>query len=145
MSLFDTFSILIVLSAAFAYINHRFIKLPSAIGLMLIALLGSIALIAIGKLYPAALVDLTTLVTGIDFSKLLMEIMLGFMLFAGAIHIRLEELKKVKWAVILFSTISVVLSTFMVGTATYYLLGVFGIEMPYLYCLSVQYSFHYEN
>ncbi|TNE64843.1 MAG: sodium:proton antiporter [Bacteroidetes bacterium] len=135
MSLFDTFSILIVLSAAFAYINHRFIKLPSAIGLMLIALLTSIGIVAIGKLSPVRLENLTMVVARIDFSELLMEIMLGFMLFAGAIHIRLEELQKVKLAVMLFSTISVVLSTFIVGTATYYLLGLFGMEMPYLYCL----------
>ncbi len=135
MSLFDTFSILIVLSASFAYINYRFIRLPSAIGLMLIALLASLALVAVGKLYPAALTDLSSLMTRVDFSNLLMEVMLGFMLFAGAIHIRLEELQKVKLAVILFSTISVVLSTFIVGTASYYLLGLFGIEMPYLYCL----------
>ncbi|MCB9314928.1 MAG: sodium:proton antiporter [Lewinellaceae bacterium] len=135
MSLFDTFAILIVLSASFAYINYRFIKLPAAIGLMLIALLTSIALVALGRLYPPALADLTTLMSGIDFSKLLMEVMLGFMLFAGAIHIRLEELKKVKLAVILFSTISVVLSTFIVGTGAYYLLGWFGMPMPYLYCL----------
>ena len=135
MSLFDTFAILIVLSASFAYINYRFIKLPAAIGLMLIALLTSIALVALGRLYPPALADLTTLMSGIDFSKLLMEVMLGFMLFAGAIHIRLDELKKVKLAVILFSTISVVLSTFIVGTGAYYLLGWFGMPMPYLYCL----------
>lgn len=135
MSLFDTFAILIVLSASFAYINYRFIKLPAAIGLMLIALLTSIALVALGRLYPPALADLTRLMSGIDFSKLLMEVMLGFMLFAGAIHIRLEELKKVKLAVILFSTISVVLSTFIVGTGAYYLLGWFGMPMPYLYCL----------
>ncbi|MBK8965566.1 MAG: sodium:proton antiporter [Saprospiraceae bacterium] len=135
MNLFDTFAILIVLSASFAYINYRFIKLPSAIGLMLIALLTSIALVALGRLYPPALADLTELMTGIDFSKLLMEVMLGFMLFAGAIHIRLEELQKVKLAVILFSTISVVLSTFIVGTGAYYLLGWFGMPMPYLYCL----------
>ncbi len=135
MNLFDTFAILIVLSASFAYINYRFIKLPSAIGLMLIALLTSIALVALGRLYPPALADLTALMTGIDFSKLLMEVMLGFMLFAGAIHVRLEELKKVKLAVILFSTISVVLSTFIVGTGAYYLLGWFGMPMPFLYCL----------
>ena len=135
MSLFDTFAILIVLSASFAYINYRFIKLPSAIGLMLIALLTSLALVALGKLYPPALAELTALMSGINFSKLLMEVMLGFMLFAGAIHIRLEELKKVKLAVILFSTISVVLSTFIVGTGAYYLVGWFGIQMPYLYCL----------
>ena len=135
MSLFDTFAILIVLSALFAYINYRFIRLPSAIGLMLIALLTSIALVATGKIFPVALTDLAMLVNSIDFAHLLMEVMLGFMLFAGAIHIRLEELKKVRMAVILFSTLSVVLSTFIVGTGVYYLLGWFGIDMPYLYCL----------
>lgn len=132
---FDLFAILVVLSALFAYINYRFIKLPSAIGLMLSALFMSLVLIAIGRIYPPALTDLQELVNDIDFADLLLEVMLGFMLFAGAIHIHLDDLKKVQLPVVLFSTLSVVINTAVMGTGAYFLLGLFHIEMPYLYCL----------
>lgn len=135
MSLFDTFSILIVLSALFAYVNHRFIKLPSTIGLMLIALLSSLILVAAGKIFPTTLEQLTRLMSGINFSRLLMEVMLGFLLFAGAIHIKLGELRQVWLPVLLFSTVSVVVSTFIVGSVVFYLLGWFGVPLPYIYCL----------
>jgi CPA1 family monovalent cation:H+ antiporter len=71
----------------------------------------------------------------INFSRLLMEVMLGFLLFAGAIHIKLDELKKVWLPVMLFSTVSVVISTFIIGTVVFYLLGWFEVPLPFLYCL----------
>lgn len=135
MKLFDTFAILIVLSAAFAYINHRFIKLPSAIGLMLLSLITSIVLIIIGISSPSFLQQATSILENFDFTELLMGSMLSFLLFAGAIHVKLDDLKKVFWAVTLFSTLGVVIATFVIGGAMYYLLPLFGIQMPFLYCL----------
>lgn len=135
MKLFDTFSILIVLSAAFAYINHRFIKLPSTIGLMLLSLLSSIVLIVIGTLSPAFLTQATATLANFDFTDLLMGWMLSFLLFAGAIHVKLDELRKVLWSVTLFSTFGVVIATFVIGGAMFFLLPLFQIEMPFLYCL----------
>ncbi len=132
---FDLLALLVVLSALFAYFNHRFIRLPLAIGLMLTSLLLSLVLIGVGRIYPEALRETITLVSSIDFADLLLEVMLGFMLFAGAIHIRLEELKKVRLAVVLFSTLSVILNTFLVGTGVFGLLEVFGLPTPYLHCL----------
>lgn len=135
MELFDTFSILIVLSALFAYVNYRFIKLPSTIGLMLIAMITSMLLVATGKMFPTTLEHMTQLMSSIDFSRLLMEVMLGFLLFAGAIHIKLDELKQVWLPVALFSTVSVVVSTFIVGSVVFYLLEWFGFPFSYLHCL----------
>ncbi|MBK8467505.1 MAG: sodium:proton antiporter [Chloracidobacterium sp.] len=135
MKIFDTFSILIVLAAAFAYINHRFIKLPSTIGLMFLSLLSSIVLIIIGTISPFFLHEATAALANFDFSELLMGSMLSFLLFAGAIHIKFSELKKVLWSVTLYSTFGVVIATFVIGGAMFYLLPLFHIDMPFLHCL----------
>ncbi len=135
MTLYATFSIIIVLAALFAYLNHRFIKLPASIGLMLIALLTSLTLVVIGTVYPVLLKDASNILKNFDFSELLLGSMLSFMLFAGAIHIKLDELKKEKLPVILFSTLSVILSTFIIGTGIYYLLSLFNLQTSYIYCL----------
>ncbi len=132
---FDLLAVLVVLSAVFAYVNHRFIRLPPAIGLMLTSLLLSLVLIGLGRLYPAALEEVIALVKEVDFADLLLEVMLGFLLFAGAIHIHLNELKKVRLPVILFSTLSVVINTFLMGTGAFWLLQLAGQQVPYLYCL----------
>lgn len=132
---FDLLALLVVLSALFAYVNHRFIRLPPAIGLMLTSLLLSLVLIGVGRIYPPLLQELVELVNEIDFADLLLEVMLGFMLFAGAIHIHLDELKKVRLPVVLFSTLSVVINTFLVGTGVFWLLQAFGLPAPYLHCL----------
>jgi len=135
MTLYTAFSILICLTAFFAYINNRFMKLPPAIGLMVLALISSLFLIGIGIIYPSILEKVTTHLRTFNFSELLMGSMLSFMLFAGAIHIKLEELKQEKIAVIVFSTFSVLLSTFIIGIATFYLLQLFSITTNFIYCL----------
>ncbi|HYV92152.1 MAG TPA: sodium:proton antiporter [Chitinophagales bacterium] len=135
MTLYDTFAILIVLSALFAYLNFRFLKLPGSIGVMVMALIASLILVAIGKFFPDSVNDIKKVLKGFDFSELLLGYMLGFMLFAGAIHIRLYELKKQRLPVLLFSTLSVVISTFVIGTALFYLLPLFHIHPQFIYCL----------
>jgi CPA1 family monovalent cation:H+ antiporter len=135
MSLYHTFSILIVVSAVFAYLNFRYLKLPPSIGLMLIALIASLGLVIVGNLYPSILGDITVLLESFDFSELLLGSMLSFMLFAGAIHINIEDLRKEKLSVIMFSTFSVVISTFLIGAISFYLLPLFGLQVPFIHCL----------
>ncbi len=135
MDLFTGVSILIVLSAAFAYINHRFIKLPSAIGLMAMALVCSLLVVASGKVYSPFAEKLSGILRSIDFSELLLGSMLSFMLFAGAIHIKLEHLRPQRLSVIVLSTFSVIISTFIIGTAVYYLLMLFQLQSNFIYCL----------
>lgn len=129
MDLFHLFSILIVLAAGFAYINYRVLKLPGAIGLMLISLIFSILVLITGNFFPFLKDTLTSKLSGINFSELLLESMLSFMLFAGAIHIKYQDLKSEKFSILLFSTISVLISTVIIGYATFYLLGLFGINV----------------
>ena len=104
MDLFHLFSLLIVLSAGFAYINFRILKLPNSIGLMLISLLFSITLLIAGKIFPSLTDVLTKQISDINFSELLLEGMLSFMLFAGAIHIKYQDLKKEKLSILLLDS-----------------------------------------
>lgn len=136
MELYYSFSILIVLATIFEFINYRLLKLPSTIGIMIIAVTVSIILIAFGEtLLPKTTTNLQNLVQGIDFTEILMGAMLNFLLFAAAIHINIKDLRQQLYPVIMFSSVGVVISTFVVGFATYYLLPLVGIELPLLYCL----------
>ncbi len=136
MELIKLIAIVLSLSAAFSYVNFRFIGLPTTIGVMIIALVVSLGLILLDSL---GVVDLQThaskLLSGIDFNKALMDGMLSFLLFAGALHVSAEDLADMKWTIGVLATVGVALSTFIVGTMTYYLLIVLGFDIQYLYCL----------
>lgn len=142
MELYYTFSILIVIATIFSYINVRFLKLPSTIGIMVIAMIVSICLVFIGNLITTGpLQDFSTLIGSLNFSEILMNGMLNFLLFAGAIHININDLKEQRLPVIIFSTLSVVISTFVIGFALYFLLNRLlpmidlHLEIPFIYCL----------
>jgi CPA1 family monovalent cation:H+ antiporter len=135
MELYYTFSILIVLSALFSYLNSRYLKLPPAIGIMLLSIIASISLVAIGKSYPVFSGWVSDLITSADFPNVLMGAMLNFLLFAGAIHISMADLQKQRTPIIIFSTVGVVLSTFLVGTMLYGFLLLLKLPVPYIQCL----------
>jgi CPA1 family monovalent cation:H+ antiporter len=135
MELFYGFTYLIVLSAAFAYLNTRFLKLPNTIGIMLIALLASVLLIAVSYFSPGLEAKAAQMLNSVDFSKVLMEIMLSFLLFAGALHVNVNTLAKEGLPILLFATVGIVVSTFVVGTLMYVLLPFAGFEINYIYCL----------
>ncbi|HWV71355.1 MAG TPA: sodium:proton antiporter [Pseudosphingobacterium sp.] len=135
MELYYSFSILIVLSAIFSYINERFLKLPSTIGIMVIALLVSLGLILTDKIFPHTFQEFSTFISSVDFTEVLMGAMLNFLLFAGAIHIRLSDLKEQKAPVMIFSTVSVIISTFAVGFMLFYILQWLNMGIPLIQCL----------
>jgi len=135
MNLYDAFSVLIVITALFAYLNHKLVKLNTSIGIMLIAFIFSLLMIMAGKFFPDILRDISGLISRFNFSEILLGSMLSFMLFAGAIHIELEELRRERLSVILFSTIGVMLSTLIVGTGVYFLLPLFNLNIAYIHCL----------
>lgn len=135
MELYYSFSVLIVIASFFAYLNLRYLKLPSTIGIMIIAMLASIILVITGSLFPKAFNHFSTLLSDVDFTEVLMGAMLNFLLFAGAIHINLIDLKEQRGPVIIFSTVSVVISTFAVGGILYYLGPILGVHVPFIYCL----------
>lgn len=135
MDLIQTLAALITLAALFSYINHRFIKLPTTIGLLLISLVLSLVLIALGKLGLPLEGYAQVLLKEVDFNKALMEGMLSALLFAGALHVSLDDLREQKWVVAVLASIGVLSSTFMVGFASFYIFEWFGLHIPLIYCL----------
>ncbi len=135
MEIYNIITLIIVLAAVFGYINFRFIKLPGSIGIMLISLVASLAVVVIGRVYPEFVEGTIVVIKSIDFQKALMKVMLSFLLFAGAIHIDAKKLKSERAAIITFATAGVLISTFVVGTLIYVTTQLFGLSIDYLYCL----------
>lgn len=135
MDLYYAFSILIVLSALFSYLNSRYLKLPPAIGIMLLAIITSISLMGLGKTYPAFADYFSGLIASLDFPDVLMGAMLNFLLFAGAIHISLQDLQKQQIPILILSTVGVVLSTFLVGSLMHLLFLQLQLDVPLIQCL----------
>ncbi|MEZ5742459.1 MAG: sodium:proton antiporter [Sphingomonadaceae bacterium] len=137
LSAFDAAAILIVLAAALGYLNHRFLKLPSTVGLTLMGLVASLLVILYDRLLPSSTLaeTLSTFLTELDFHATLMEGMLSFLLFAGAMHVDWSEMRKGRWPILFFSTIGVLISTALVGFAFQFLTGALGISIPLIWCL----------
>jgi CPA1 family monovalent cation:H+ antiporter len=135
MSINEILTITIVLTAIFAYVNHRLIKWPPTIGIMVLSLLSSIVLAVFGKSHSVLSDKAVQLASSIDFQDVLMNFMLSFLLFAGAIHINARKLKKERWPVLVLSTLGILISTTLVGGMTWGLFGLFHLPIPFIYCL----------
>lgn len=137
LSLFEIAALLLVLSAGLSWINRAYLKLPHTIGLLVMALIASFILMGMQALIPS--LGLTATLSGaigqIDFNETLMKGMLGFLLFAGALHVDLGKLKDAKWAIGSMATFGVVLSTFIVGTGFWGLAKLFGLDIPFIWAL----------
>lgn len=137
LSLFEIAASLLVLSALLSWINHAYLKLPHTIGLLVMALLASFILMALEIVLPnLGLTD--TIQSGlaqIDFNETLMKGMLGFLLFAGALHVDLGKLRDAKWAIGSMATFGVVLSTFIVGTGFWGLAQLLNLDVPFIWAL----------
>jgi CPA1 family monovalent cation:H+ antiporter len=135
MELYYSLSVLIVLTAVFSYVNLRYLKLPSTIGVMLIAMIVSISLVVAGKSYPDMFTTFTDIIASVDFTEVLMGSMLNFLLFAGAIHISLHDLRKQRIPIMIFSTLGVIISTLVVGTLMYFTFIFLNTHIPFIECL----------
>ncbi len=135
MTVFQIIAILISLTAIFSYLNFRFFKLPATIGVMLMALLMSLALIGAGFFAPWIQDVAVNLTKRIDFNDTLMQGMLSFLLFAGAMHIDFSELKDQRGVIATLAVAGVVISMFVFGTLIFLVLGWLGIELSYIWCL----------
>ncbi len=135
MDYFLISTVLVFLSAAFGFINVRFLKLPNTIGLMVITILFTLGVFVLSYIDDTLLNAEKYIITHIDFKTILLDIMLSFLLFAGALHTNFQQLHVQRWPILIFSTVGILLSTFLVGTAIYYMLMIFNMNVDYIYCL----------
>jgi len=132
----DIVAILVVLTATFSYVNHRFLRLPMTIGVMSIALAVSLGVVGLGKLgYEMPVGREHALLNSIDFPEVLMQGMLSFLLFAGALHVDVKLLRSVAWQMAALALLGTTLSTLIIGYGGWYLLSAVGISTPLIYCL----------
>ena len=140
MNVLEISTVLLLLASVFSIINLRILKLPQTIGLMVLAIMLSVCVLATGLIVPSFLDAVTSLTQRFDFSTLLIKVMLPFLLFAGAITINLKELLKDKVTILFLATFGVLFSTFAVGYGTYWLtqqsfLGLSGLGLTLIDCL----------
>jgi CPA1 family monovalent cation:H+ antiporter len=135
MDLLTIITLLVVLSATFGYVNTRFLKLPQTIGLMFMALVFSLVMLGVNYLNPTMFRFAESVVNSINFSEVLLDGMLSFLLFAGALHTDVLLLRKYSGTILLFSLAGVLLSTLFIGALLYYLLPLIHVPARFLYCL----------
>jgi len=135
MSTFDLLAVLITLAAVFGWVNHRFVRLPATIGLMVLSMVFSLALVGVGKAGIADMDFLIGSLEDVDFDEALLNGMLGALLFAGALHIKINDLKDKKWIISLLASLGVLVSTLLVGSGAWLLFGVVGLDIPFIFAL----------
>ncbi|MBN2210457.1 MAG: sodium:proton antiporter [Sedimentisphaerales bacterium] len=136
MTWFEITAILLTLTALLSYLTAKFIRLPTTIGLMLTSLLLGVTLIILKACGVEAVeAEAKSIFDRIDFSDLLLNAMLSFLLFAGALHVNLDDLFERRWIIGIFTTLGVIASTFLVGFGLWGLSGLFHWGLPLIACL----------
>ncbi len=135
MGLFAVASTLIVISALFGYINVRFLKLPSSIGLMVITIVFTLLILVTSLFNDTLLEQERLLISQIDFKTVLLDVMLSFLLFAGALHTNFQQLQVQRKPILTFATFGTLTSTFLMGIFSYSLLKIVGLDVDFIYCL----------
>lgn len=130
----EFFAIIITISAVFGYINHKWLKLPTTIGVMLISVVLGISLKIIEGLNPNYISPLRNFLSGFDFSAFVLDFILCFLLFAGALHVKMHQLKGARATVFSYATLGVLISTILIGVFTKVVTGWFGYELNWVSC-----------
>lgn len=135
MDLFHILAIIISLTAIFSYVNHRYFGLPVTIGVMTVSLIFSLIFIGLNRLVPGLEKSVQLLLNSINFDETLLHGMLSFLLFAGALHVNIQDLAERKYSITSLATASTLISVFIVGVLSWLLLTLFNIDFPLIYCL----------
>jgi monovalent cation:H+ antiporter, CPA1 family len=135
MTLFQIVALLLTLTAVLAWLNHRFLRLPTTIGLMASGMVVSLGLIGLDQVGFEVTAWAEGVLERVDFDDTVLHGLLSFLLFAGALHIDLDDLAKEKWVIGILATAGIVFSTFVVGVLSWQMLALLGIDVPFLYCL----------
>lgn len=134
MGMFETASILIVLAALFSFVNCRYVKLPSTIGVMLMSLGTSAVLLALGSFAKPVRDEAAAIVAGVDFHQALFNGMLAFLLFAGSLHLEFDDLRKEWESIALLAGVGTVVSTCLVGLLCWAAFKWIGVPLPMIWC-----------
>jgi len=135
VDVFSVIAVLLVLSAVLSYVNYRFLKMPMTIGLMALSLVIGLVVIILDRMGLGMEVQVREFIDSIGFADVLMKGMLAFLLFAGALHVNLDDLLDHKLSIGVFATIGVLASTFMVGGAVFALSHLMGLDLRFIHCL----------
>jgi len=138
MDVFDAIALLIVATAAAGYVNHRVFRLPHTIGIAVAALAGSLIVVLIDRAAPmlGIAASASTFVNDLDFGPVLLDGMLSFLLFAGALHVDLDRLAARKWPIAALATAGVLISTFVVAAVVHFGLQAAGQPIPFIWALA---------
>ncbi len=134
MDILSIITLLIIISAGFSYLNERFIKLPGSIGVMTISVVVSVVVLIIGRIGDEKSNLIITLARSIDFSEVLLDVLLGFLLFASALHFDYQKLKALRRPVLILSTLGVLVSAAAFGGMIYGVTLLLNINLPLIYC-----------
>ncbi|MCM5704720.1 cation:proton antiporter [Larsenimonas salina] len=130
-------ALFISITALFLWFNYKVLRLPPTIGVMVIGFALSLVLVNLNHFGMTAITDHAEFwLNQINFNALLMDGMLSFLLFAGALHVDLDKLKRYRYSIGLLATFGVLISTVAIGSAAWWLFAQFGVDVPYLYCLT---------
>ena len=135
MSAFQVIGVIVCLVAVFGYLNHRFVRLPDAIGITAIGIVVSIAAVVLAHFDAAVAAEVRVAVERIDFPGILLNGVLGLLLFAGSLHIDFAEVAKEKWLILALATFGVVASTLLIGAGFFAVTQALGLAIPWLFCL----------
>ncbi len=133
--MYQAFMVLLAVAMLFTFINQKFLKLQPTIGLMILGMLMSGILLLIKEFDPGLFNQFPHIVKQIDFRSFVMNGILSFLLFAGAIHINVEALNKERLTVFMFSILGTVISTLVVGYLSYFGFNMLGLSIPILHCM----------
>ena len=135
MNLIHILALLLAIAALFSYLNHRFLRLPTTIGIMMIALLFSLGLLMLKPLVEGFEDKVVLMLRSVDFDATVLHGMLGFLLFAGALHVNLTDLAEQRWMITFLATFGIIGSTAIIGVLCWYAFGLTGLEVPFIDCL----------
>lgn len=135
MDTYTLAALIIGLSALASVFNARVLKLPETIGLMATGIIASVLFLLLSLVFPATFVPLCDKVASFDFSSFVLTYALGFLIFAGAFSADAESMQKDRWPIIVFATVGIILSTFIVGALSYGITSMLGLGTPFVHCL----------
>ncbi len=133
--MFHSFTIILSISALFSYVNHKWLRMPTTIGLMLMAMVLAVPMGLLEIYNPDVFHQACQIVLEINFKTFLLDVILSTLLFAGALHVKIRDLSRERASVLAFATVGVLISTVVTGFLLFYAFQFIGYPVQLVYCL----------